>query len=88
MGTFFFFVAMVFGVLPFVTGLILGRPMQALVAGVIAVLFLWQDTANVRASAVSRARAARPSRPFGYPPALWRSGRHLAYTPHMQAKGA
>ena len=40
MGTFFFFVAMVFGVLPFVTGLILGRPMQALVAGVIAVLFL------------------------------------------------
>ena len=40
MGT-FFFVAMVFGVLPFVTSLILGRPMQALVAGVIAVLFLW-----------------------------------------------
>jgi len=41
MGPFFFFVAMVFGVLPFVTSLILGRPMQALVAGVIAVLFLW-----------------------------------------------
>jgi hypothetical protein len=39
MGTVFFFVAMVFGVLPFVTSLILGRPMQALVAG-----------ANVRAS--------------------------------------
>ena len=31
----FFFVAMAFGVLPFVTSLILGRPMQALVAGVI-----------------------------------------------------
>ena len=41
MGTFFFFVAMVFGVLPFVTSLMLGRPMQALVAGVIAVFFLW-----------------------------------------------
>jgi CheY-like chemotaxis protein len=40
MGT-FFFVAMVFGVLPFVTSLILGRPLQALVAGVIAVFFLW-----------------------------------------------
>ena len=32
----FFFVAMAFGVLPFVTSLILGRPMQALVAGVIS----------------------------------------------------
>jgi CheY-like chemotaxis protein len=52
MGTFFFFVAMVFGVLPFVTSLILGRRLQALVAGVIAVFFLW-------ARYVERARKRR-----------------------------
>ena len=41
MGSLYFFLAMVFGVLPLVSALHLGRPLQALVAAVIAVIFLW-----------------------------------------------
>jgi hypothetical protein len=36
----FFFLAMMLGVLPFVTGLVLGRPRQAVIGGVIAAFFL------------------------------------------------
>jgi hypothetical protein len=38
--TFFFFLAMVLGVLPFVTNLVLGRPLQAVIGSVIAAFFL------------------------------------------------
>ena len=41
MGSLFFFLAIVFGVLPFVSALSRGRPLQALVAALIAVIFLW-----------------------------------------------
>ena len=40
MATFIFFLAMMLGVLPFVTGLVLGRPRQAVIGGVIATFFL------------------------------------------------
>jgi hypothetical protein len=36
----FFFLAMMLGVLTFVTGLVLGRPRQAVIGGVIAAFFL------------------------------------------------
>jgi hypothetical protein len=38
--TFIFFLTMMLGVLPFVTGLVLGRPLQAVIGGVIAAFFL------------------------------------------------
>ena len=41
MATFFFFLAMVLGVLPFVTSVVLGRPLEAVIAAAIAVFFLW-----------------------------------------------
>jgi hypothetical protein len=38
--TFIFFLAMMLGVLPFVTGLLLGRPLQVVIGSVIAAFFL------------------------------------------------
>ena len=40
MATFIFFLAMMLGVLPFVEGLVLGWPLQAVIGGVIAAFFL------------------------------------------------
>jgi hypothetical protein len=40
LATFIFFLAMVLGVLPFVEGLVLGWPLQAVIGGMIAAFFL------------------------------------------------